>query len=340
MPEQISLMLETTYMELLRLHGIRPLPEHLGSLMKVTRGSSEGWVVRRRAGDRVRETWICADHQKNADYIARLQKDLDHLARWKRKTSSVCAMLRTAGCLAPDKMSGRILAALAETDFFYESGVVAWNAAFLYYPLLLGYKPPVDLPAGQTERLVLYSTGRQDIVPVLEARGFEIENCPDSPENGMSRWRVNDKIDLEIHQAGHNGSGPRSDHEREILEFSCLDPFVAIALHRQGVNIRVPSPERYAICRLIMSQVRDAKFQEEKNNDIAQAEWIMTIMLEKDFILLYEVWNNMLEHEKEWKNLACAGLAEIPEIQSLFFEKMKTPHDLLYPVWKSVQDNA
>ena len=42
MSRQMSLMLETTYMELLRLHGIRPLPDHLGSLMKVKRGSSDG----------------------------------------------------------------------------------------------------------------------------------------------------------------------------------------------------------------------------------------------------------------------------------------------------------
>ena len=236
-------------------------------------------------------------------------------------------------------MSGRILAALAETEFFYEGGAIAGNAAFLYYPILLGYKPSAGLLAEQARKLTLYSSNGQDIIPVLEARGFEIENCRGSSENGISKWRVNDRTDLEIYQAGDIGLKSKS-HEHEILEFSCLDPCVAIALHRQGVNIRVPSPERYAICKLIISQIRGAKFQKKKNIDIAQAEWIMKIMLDKDFILLYEVWNNMLEYKKEWKNLACAGLAEIPEIQNRFFEKMETPHDLPCSTHKPIPDNA
>ena len=254
MSEQISLLLETAYMELLRLHGIRPLPDHYGSLIKVRRGSVDGWVIRRRAGNRVRETWICVDHRKNTNYIAKLQKDLDNLARWKRKTSSVCAMLRTAGCPVPDSMIGRILAALAETDFFYDGGVVAGNSAIPYYPLLLGQIPPAGLFDRTDRKLILYTPGTHDIIPVLEARGFEIETCPGLFANGMSGWRVNDRIDLEIHQAGH----------QDFCEFTCLEPFVAIALHRHGINIRIPSPERFAIHKLALSQIRDEKSRMEK----------------------------------------------------------------------------
>ena len=312
MSEQIPLLLETTYMELLRLHGLRPLPDHYGSLMKVRRGSVDGWVVRRRAGNQVRETWICAAHQKNASCIAKLKKDLDDLARWKRKTSSVCAMLRTAGCLVPDSMIGRILAALAETDFFYDGGVVAGNSAFPCYPLLLGQIPPAGLFNRTDSKLILYTPGIDDIIPVLEARGFEIETCPDLSANGISGWRVNNRIDLEIHQAGR----------QDFFEFTCLDPFVAIVLHRQGVNIRIPSPERFAIHKLALSQIRDDKSRMEKKKDIAQAEWIMRIMLEKDSVRLCTAWEEARGRGRKWSNFMHAGLAKIPEIQNQFFEKM------------------
>ena len=79
MPDQISIPLQTAYFELMHLHQLRPQPDHMGSLMKVNRNGRDSWVVRRRVGSNVLETWLGNVCEESEPYIEKLKTDLAEL---------------------------------------------------------------------------------------------------------------------------------------------------------------------------------------------------------------------------------------------------------------------
>ena len=337
MLETIAHPLEMAYSELLRLHDLKPKSDYTGSLMKVRRGNTDGWVVRHWDGKKTREKWICSDNRDSRLYVEKIQKDIKEFKEWKQKATNICMMLENAGCLAPNTVTGHIISALSDSGFFKNGGIMGGTQAFRHYPLMLGYLPPdgtyitqdVDLLAPRN--MTLFSSSGTNIISELKRRGLEIVACADTLENNFCKWRVNNDIEFEFLTSKGNNLKPVSKHKGlgidaqslRFLEFNFPNPSAAITLFHEGIHINVPAPERYAIHKLIVSQNRKGTYLQKRRKDLAQAEWLIKVMLEKEPYRLCTAWEEARGCGKKWSHLVDAGLAEIPSVRERFFAEMR-----------------
>lgn len=327
MLKQLPIPVQTAYLELVRRHDIRPTPEHLGAVMKARRGGSECWVVRRRAGGKVVETYLGLDTPEIRETVERLKGDLASLKEWRKSTSSVASMLRSAGCLAPDLTAGRVFAALAEAGFFDRGGLLGGTHAFRLYPLMLGYEAPpgeaytddVDLLAPRG--LTLLAPEEKSVISALESRGLRVDARFGGVGDEVHRWIVEGSTEIEVLTT--SGSGRKSvatlkgvgvpAQALKFLEFGLVEPVTAVALHREGVEMRIPAPERFGLHKLIVSQLREGKYREKRRKDLRQAEWLLKALLEARPYDLLGAWEDLLGRGPKWRKLAKDGLRELPD---------------------------
>lgn len=336
MPVLLPVPIQTAYLELLRRHDIRPAPAHRGAVMQVTRGGSACWVVRRRAGDRVVETYLGRDTPEVRAAAERLRDELARLKDWQKGTAAIVSMLRAAGSLAPDLTAGRIFAALAEAGFFRRGGLLGGTHAFRLYPLMLGFEAPpgetytddVDLLAPRG--LTLLGPEDANVISALEARGLRVEARFGGFGDEVHRWIVEGSTEIEVLTtpgadrklvSALKGVGVAAQ-ALKYLEFSLVGGVTAIALHREGVEVRVPAPERFALHKLIVSQLREGTYREKRRKDLQQADWLLTTLLEARPYELLAAWEDLHARGPKWRRLADAGLAALPDYGQAFLAGM------------------
>lgn len=327
MLKQIPVPVQTAYLELVRRHDNRPSPSYLGAVMKASRGGADCWVVRRRAGDKVVETYLGLDTPEIRESVERLKRDLASLKDWRKTTSSIVSMLRSAGCLAPDLTAGRVFAALAEAGFFRRGGLLGGTHAFRLYPLMLGYEAPLDeaytddvdllAPRG----LTLLAPEEKSVISALEGRGLRVDARFGGFEDEVHRWIVEGSTEIEVLTTTGSDRKPVSKlkgvgvpaQALRYLEFGLVEPVTAVALHREGVELRIPAPERFGLHKLIVSQLREGKYREKRRKDLRQAEWLLKALLETRPYDLLRAWEDLLGRGPKWRKLAEKGLRELPD---------------------------
>jgi hypothetical protein len=93
-----------------------------------------------------------------------------------------------------------------------------------------------------------------------------------------------------------------------FLDFLIRDPERAVVLHASGVPVSVPSPERYALHKLIVAQRRRTG-EAKREKDILQAAALLAALLRKRPLELRDRWEEAAARGPGWKKLLVAGLA-------------------------------
>jgi hypothetical protein len=76
-----------------------------------------------------------------------------------------------------------------------------------------------------------------------------------------------------------------------FLEFLLEDVQPAVVVARAGILLNIPSPARYALHKLVISQRREAGKHLKSKKDIGQAEQLLSILIEErpgDILLAFE----------------------------------------------------
>jgi len=92
-----------------------------------------------------------------------------------------------------------------------------------------------------------------------------------------------------------------------FLDFLIYEPERVVILHGPGILVLVPSPQRYAVHKLIISRRRKGSSL-KRDKDIRQAEVLLKILSQKRSYELGEIWN---EAFKRWRQLLTEGMMEI-----------------------------
>lgn len=105
----------------------------------------------------------------------------------------------------------------------------------------------------------------------------------------------------------------RSDAQfLRYLDFLLYQETTSVALHGAGIPIRVPDPTRYALHKLIVSQMRrqdDQQSAEKSRKDLDQAHALISILAIQRPDDLKDFWNELCERGMSWRVKAIAGLA-------------------------------
>jgi len=294
-PDTVSVQ----YSELMR-QAIHPAPDgaNLSFKSKTIKGKKY-WYLYISLGRRRSEHYLGHD---TAEVRKRIEQEK---ALWESTTDDrevrarLVAMLVAGGASATPAHEGKVLALLEKSGVFLSGGVIVGTLAFRAFSNMLGVRwlsdqqtHDIDIASDNTFRLavrpdtpkmalseILLNSGMGFVeVPALNRKSasteFKIKGHTLSVELLTPMGKKNSATPVMIKTLGTHAEPVR------YLDYLLDDIQPAVLLYRHGVLVNVPSPARFAIHKLVVSQRRPAAMQEKSRRDLSQAEQCLSVLLE------------------------------------------------------------
>lgn len=220
----------------------------------------------------------------------------DHRSRRKLVTS----LVRDAGFARPDPMTGDVVAALAEAGFFRLRGVLVGTVAFQCLGGVLGIRlPSAALQTGDVDVAQFHSVSAavgDTLPPVLDVLGSvdpsfrAVPHVSDGPGSVQFRADTGFRIDFLTPNTGRadHANGPArmpalggaAAQPIRFLDFLIHEPIRSVMLHKSGIAVNVPAPERFAVHKLMVAaqRRRDAAGNAKAAKDLQQAGVLATAL--------------------------------------------------------------
>jgi hypothetical protein len=326
----LPIVLQTAYADLidqLRLAAVSAYPA--GSTFRQRRISGRAyWYVQPPtiANGRPAERYLGpATPQLQATIEAAQRSHSDEKARVQ-----IVRALTAGGLPKPDAATGSVLAALARAGAFRLRAVLVGSAAFAAYGGLLGVRLPAatvrtgDLDIAQ-DYGVSVAIGDELDKPMLEVLreadpSFEPRSYVFDPTLAASFvGRGGFRVDVLTTSRGRVRDEPsrlpalRTEATPlRFLDYALRETVDAAILHKGGVLVRVPSPARFAVHKLLVS-VRRTKDKAKARKDLAQAQTLIEVLSEGDPEALRSAYTEARARGKVWRadlDLAVARLSK------------------------------
>nr|WP_218625823.1 GSU2403 family nucleotidyltransferase fold protein [Bradyrhizobium sp. dw_411] len=231
----------------------------------------------------------------------RVESFKDLKADLKGRRRLVATLTREAYLPRPLLMSGQVVEELANAGFFRLRGVLIGTVAYQCYPGVLGRR--LDAIAMQTgdadfaqfhEISVAVGDTLPPILDVLRRVDGTFREIPSQTDGRVSTQFVSrDKFKVEFLTPNRGPDdiagkpvqmpalGGAAAFPLRFLDFLIRHPVRAVLLHGAGVPILIPSPERYAVHKLIVGSRRkeDRDTASKAAKDRLQAKSIMEAMI-------------------------------------------------------------
>lgn len=231
----------------------------------------------------------------------RVEAFKDLKADLKGRRRLVSALTREAHLPRPLPIAGQVVEELAKAGFFRMRGVLVGTVAYQCYSAVLGRR--LDALAMQTgdadfAQFHEISVGIKDSMPpileVLRQVDRTFREVPSQADGRVSTQFVSrDNFKVEFltpnqwsdDQAGKPVTMPALGGAAALplrfLDYLIYQPIRAVLLHGAGVPVLIPSPERYAIHKLIIGSRRkqDREATAKSAKDRLQARSIIAAMI-------------------------------------------------------------
>jgi hypothetical protein len=231
----------------------------------------------------------------------RVEAFKDLKADLKGRRSLVATLTREAYLPRPLQMSGQVIEELASAGFFRLRGVLIGTVAYQCYPGVLSRR--LDAIAMQTgdadfaqfhEISVAVGDSLPPILDVLRRVDPTFREIPNQTDGRVSTQFVSrEKFKVEFLTPNQGSDdlagkpvrmpalGGAAAFPLRFLDFLIHQPIRAVLLHGAGVPILIPSPERYAVHKLIVGSRRkkDLDTATKAAKDRLQAKSIMEAMI-------------------------------------------------------------
>ncbi len=247
-----------------------------------------------------------------------------------RERRALVRALTSLGLVSPPRLAGDLIESMWKSGLFRLRGVLVGTAAYQTYPGLLGLRFPAgalmtfDLDFAQFHSIAI--SVEDEMAPVLEtlkAIDPSFGGVPHASDQRMSTAYVNregfrvefltpnvSKDDYQSRPALMPTLGGAAAQPLRFLDFLIHEPVWSVVLHRAGVPVLVPAPERYAIHKLIVAIERrqDGRTTSKAGKDIVQAETLIVGLAETGRGLdLGSAWAEAWERGPAWREDLDAG---------------------------------
>jgi hypothetical protein len=333
----IDLMFQTVYSELTQ----RALDAHFvsdfspnGSFVSVSDKGRDYWYFDEptSTGGRKRKYVGPNSDESVATRVAAFKELKNDLAA-RRKL--VQTLKNQAGLLGPDRFTGDIIQAMALSGFFRLRGVMVGAVAYQVYSGLLGIKlPSATIKTDDADFAQFHSISAEvedrmspsvaETLRQVDPSFTEVMNQIDGRKHTKFRSANGYLVEfLTPNRGSDDNSGKPSlmpalgdTHAQPLryLDFLIHDPVRAVLLHRGGVPVTVPSPERFAIHKLIVSTKRrdQGGTAEKRLKDIYQATVLIEALIasrrQDD---LSEVYAEAWDRGPSWQEALAKGIQNI-----------------------------
>ncbi|PRD45710.1 hypothetical protein C5748_00670 [Phyllobacterium phragmitis] len=295
--------------------------------------TEDGKPVRRYVGPEAQE-----DITQRVHEFKTIKDDI----RSRRKL--VSTLTRQAGLPSPERFTGDVIEALANAGLFRLRGVLVGTVAFQCYSGILGVRlPTASMQTGDADFAQFHSISasvEDTLPPMLDVLRSVDETFREVPHQGdgrrstqfanRSNYRVEfltpntGKSEYDGKPAPMSALGGASAQPLRFLDFLIHEPVRSVLLHKSGVPVIVPAPERYAIHKLIIASRRQVERTgpDKREKDIRQAGLIIEAMAQtrrqSDVALAYtEAW----QRGPAWREAIAIGLSYLSKEAKVIFDK-------------------
>lgn len=220
----------------------------------------------------------------------------------KSRRQLVSTLTRNAGLPKPENFTGDVVEALGNAGFFRLHGVLVGTVAFQCYSGLLGIKLPISaMQTGDTDFAQFHSVSvavGDSLPPMLDLLKQLDETFREIPHHNDGRYTTqyeNSKRykvefltpnrgsdDLSGHASPMPALGGASAQPLRFLDFLIHEPIRTVMLHKSGVPVTIPAPERFAVHKLIVSTRRrtDAAGYSKRDKDLMQSKALIDALIQ------------------------------------------------------------
>lgn len=292
------------------------------------------WYDRYRLGEAVHERYLGEDTDALRQRIERYQGLREERDARRSERARLVRVLRSEGYLGMDSATGSLINAMAKVGLFRLGGTLVGTHAFRAYEGELGIRlrldqtamtNDIDIASFEKLSLAIGETAFPSIEDTL--RGFEFDPVPSVEPGKVWRWRQSRSQTLVefLTPSFQDEEGLRPLHALGVtaqslhfLNYLLFSPIFAAAIYRDGVLIRIPRPERYAIHKLIVSDRRkEGPDRLKSHKDLQQALVLISVLAEDRPTDLKEAYEVAMATGPQWRSRIEASLVRSPKAADL-----------------------
>lgn len=323
----------TLYAELLEqlqiVEASRTIADLKGTFStKILRGGQYVYFAHYLPGGKVHHVYVGKKGSQTDALIQQYEEGKPESQEVRENLRRLSAQVKAGTAIATDKAMVRVIEALAEAAVFRAGAVLVGTHAFMAIGVMLGIRwfpntmmtMDVDIAAGKAVSIAL-PTIQADIPATIESlqMGF-------FPVPAMNMKHPSTTFAIRKSQLRLDLLTPKvSDSDAPVLipRFNCAaqplsylgylieDPVPAVLLDTDPVLINVPQPVRYALHKLIVSQVRDLSKATKSDKDLQQAYQILGVLKEDRPNDIPPAWEDLVSRGPKWARFAKAGLEDM-----------------------------
>lgn len=245
----------------------------------------------------------------------------------RERRSLVSTLVRSFGLPSPLPEIGALIEALARAGVFRLRGVLVGTGAYQTYSAMLGSRLPGSLLQTNDVDIAQFTSISvamgDETPPMLEVlkqvdKTFrEIPHTSDGRRTTSYEAKGGLRVDFVTPNQGPDTDDPqrlpalRTDAQGlRFLDFLIHEPTQAVVLHGPGIYVLVPTPERYAVHKLIVALDRPPGIA-KKDKDLKQAATLLEILGQKRPTELRLAWEEAHQRGPRWRKLLLTGMSQI-----------------------------
>lgn len=330
---EIDIQTHTLYAELLEMMQIMEASRTVSSLSgsfsgKEVKGEEYVYFRAYNPSGQLDEIYIGPRNEQTERLMRDHAEGKPDIVEMGEKLKRLSNQIQSGIKMPPDKAMTRVIRSLANTGVFRNGGVLVGTHAFQAAGLMLGVCWPTDTMrtmdvdlAIERKIAVAIPMINADIPAALESLQMGFYPVPRLNHNDPSTNFAIRKSKLRLDVL--TPKTRESDSPIFIKRFNCAakplsylsyvieSPSQAILLDTAPVLINIPQPVRYAMHKLIVSQVRDITGAAKSRKDLHQAHQIFSVLQEMRPFDIQPAWDNLMSRGPKWQKYAKAGLASM-----------------------------
>lgn len=321
-----SIIAQTAYAELLERCASAAFNESFpvaGSFISKSIKGKKYWYFQQPTSLGRTQQYVGAETPELLERIAR-HKEVRDDERERRKL--VSALVRSFGMARPAADIGAVIAALSREGVFRLGGVLVGTAAYQSYVAMLGVRldasslHTADVDIAQSENISVVIEDQAPVLEILQKADKTFRPIPHLHRKaGPMTYEARSKLRVDMLTPN---DGPETDAPRMLktlktgaqplrfLSYLIRDPEPAAILHEAGIYVRVPSPQRFAIHKLIVARRRHPG-SAKSDKDIQQAGALLEILAQKRPYELQSAWQEAVKRGPKWRRLIVEGLSSV-----------------------------
>ena len=335
---ELPLGAQSAYAELLDQAQSLEMQRQIGHLTgsfhkKEIKGRAYWYFAYRDIDAKHHMVYVGPDNERVQALVERFRQDKP--AQLDRQAKAAIAL----GCAAVLPRHYRIIRQLADYGFFMAGGLLIGTHAFIALGNLLGVRwgtgeKTLDIDfahAGKRISLALPTDLRVDVHEAITS--LELGFLPISQFNGKTGAQFRNPSDPELRldfvtpmtresgESLHMTNLNISLEPLKFLEFSLEDVTQGALIGKDGaIMVKLPSPARYAVHKLIVYGERPVRERVKSNKDLQQAACLAAYFLEHYPAAFAESWADAIGRGAGWRKRATEGREALfklaPELKS------------------------